>query len=928
MGKKVVKYEAVTWDTIFPRTFRKQSAKGESLCTFYLKRILPDGLRILTESDRNKYGEYDLAVAYNNTENNGTAKGYTQGELSKFWNGNPPHIRFSRFGDNLINHAQNGNFSFETSPIIAQLKDNLCDLRDEWSDSTRETFDALVDTTRKNLIKAIGNKSFYFMAAGVIPEMAERCLPAKPSESDTSESALTADLDGYDSTLASLILVASTWTLWETASYKDHFDKLRILARIIFPAAMMQAEIVPQEDWTAEREQSEQSLAEAKMKIALLNYEKGNFAECVKDCLFTIGLAYATDEMKGKAYYYAVKCREDHQAEWDGEYDADKWMRKACSYGNELARKEWTVSHLDSLNYTPTPWIGNNREFVLNAENEHTKAFERSLQEDDAKCTICNLAGKSCSEYVKSGPTAQKQTFLLWDDDPGKNYRDLIAILNMLRGAYTLKKDTLLDGKEIYIRVPSEEYAGFIDTALKQMKGAVVPVHILDEPKLAAQNLLARHPLFYPIRSLPKNTLTSKRSVINLVIICDNENELAMWLAREAYWLGCFWYKGVHVQITIVSRQGTEIENKLRFQCSGIFGDYSDENISSVSVNVVKLTSTTISTPEMYECLEKLNTENNYFPYYVVACDNDISGVNLGIMLREWTIRKLVWQGKKLGKNELPVIAVYCEDDDIAHLAKKMVVQTADQGDTWYNNYSILPFGMLSEMFGGYELTSDYFENAALATHLQYSNVPPEAKRKELNAALVGFFNRYYNYDSSRAVALSLPYRLFQTQHSFSAAGQNEHIFPAGWDIYERESYTDISASGSIKEMAAAFKQSIQNNEETKMSLAKYEHERWNRWMISRGWVPSTPRQTISYMQAGNPKQQLFIARMHGCMIPYDQLPGLQKALAERAGKQFERFADDKEKYDYFTKFDITSIEKTPAIMELSWGRSREAEIT
>ena len=74
-------------------------------------------------------------------------------------------------------------------------------------------------------------------------------------------------------------------------------------------------------------------------------------------------------------------------------------------------------------------------------------------------------------------------------------------------------------------------------------------------------------------------------------------------------------------------------------------------------------------------------------------------------------------------------------------------------------------------------------------------------------------------------------------------------------------------------------------------------------------------------MLAGNPKQQLYAARMHSCMIPFDNLGDLQAELYKHGsrGKQFDRYKDENGKNDYFTRFDKDSIKMTPEIMRLAW---------
>lgn len=906
MNKVKPEYLDITWESIFTRKVRNGAHIEQRDCL----RVLPMDFRTLQE----KHTRIDLADDYipgtKKPQTKEFSCGYPDTAISRFWNGSSDaHQKFEKIKDNLIHHAKHSNYSFDDSPLIEDMIKNIAKLLVQ---VPKEELDEQTVKVRNSFVEGLRHKDKKYQAfikVGILPEQIDRAFANNPI-SDTR-------------TLCSLLLIASTWELWERASVAstEEIEALRILAHIIFPSNAIQIEKHTSAEWISDRKEKEAEDARSAINRAKEHYTAREYEDCVADCLSVIRLNFADDKDLGAAYYYAVICRKKHGVSWPGKYDETEWIARAQSLGNEMAIHDWKISHIDSLVYEPVPYSGKAKRFFMNTNNDRTAFFMSSLsREKDTGC-ICSVVEKDWAGALRQVPEPGQNVFLLLDEDQEKNYYDLISILNLFRGAYSTEMDTLIEDVEIYIRVSSEKYAGLIDTAMKQMNGVVVPVHILDESKLTAQHLLATHPLFYPIRSLPNHTLNNKQVVLNLVIICESKTDLAMWIAREAYWLGCFWYQGIHVEITIVSVNAKEINESLRFLCSGIFSGETDESVSSVSVSVVPLSGSTISTSELFGCLEGLATSANYFPYYVIAAKDDVSGLNLGIQLREWNIRSIVRKGGKIGKTDLPVIAFHCEDDNIAHLAEKMVVQTADHGDSWFNNYCIIPFGMRSEMYGGQQLMRDYFELAARATHLQYNYIKVQATKEQVNGALVSFYNRYYNYDSSKAAALSLPYRLFMAKDKLPGFWERDHITPDGWSISDADVYTDLSEMGSVGTMADAFASCIECNTEILGSLTRYEHARWTRWMISRGWIPSTTEETVTYMLAGNPKQQLFVARMHSCMIPFDKLGDLQADLYANGdrGKQFDRFKDEKGKYDYFTKFDKDSIRMTPDIMRLAW---------
>ena len=123
------------------------------------------------------------------------------------------------------------------------------------------------------------------------------------------------------------------------------------------------------------------------------------------------------------------------------------------------------------------------------------------------------------------------------------------------------------------------------------------------------------------------------------------------------------------------------------------------------------------------------------------------------------------------------------------------------------------------------------------------------------------------------AVALSMPYRLFQTD-----VNGTDHIL------------ADIDLEDSAAEGAAALAEKFDSAmadlsrcDELKKNLLLYEHSRWLRWAIARGWKKAVPEEVVRYMKAGNPKQQLYIARLHGCICALQELDELADAMCECA---------------------------------------------
>lgn len=65
-----------------------------------------------------------------------------------------------------------------------------------------------------------------------------------------------------------------------------------------------------------------------------------------------------------------------------------------------------------------------------------------------------------------------------------------------------------------------------------------------------------------------------------------------------------------------------------------------------------------------------------------------------------------------------------------------MVVQLEEHGDRWYNNYSLIPFGMLINRYSYDNLSGGYFEKAAQSAHLNIMVLLLQMQKKMMKKKL------------------------------------------------------------------------------------------------------------------------------------------------------------------------------------------------
>lgn len=831
------------------------------------------------------------------------------GRYFKYENDNFAQNRYNAVKQNILNRAKAGNWDFDSFDFIRELKENVEKMFSYFPEDFRNDY-------QEDIVRLIG----LFDRDPVLKAIKEELLAA----------------DFY-SQITSLTAIAATWHCWFSSE-----DDAEELSHFIVPSWKRQiASSSSSKEWIATyTNQKKEAAASMLEDVRSLLKEGQDYSEAGDLCSQIIKENLADDAVLGEAYYHLAVCCADHGYTYSGNLSVKELLQKASEYGclpaRERLRRENGEPDPVSL-IRPLAETHDTAKIICNTVNEYFNEFLRTIPEEMQKEEIRGkmifpaVSKKKLTGFITPNEDCR---FLLFDDSQEKNFQDLLFILDEIssREKDSSENDSAVislrwSRTTIYIRVSEDKYSALIDTAMKRLGNFTVRVFTIDDSKWAVQSLLYQHPLFRPFEHLDGRKLKNRPVTLNFNIISSGNTDLTCWLIREAFWMGCFHYSGITIAINLISPDAEEIESRLRFDCPGMFADLPDSKYTSKILPLHEQKCIKVKSVFDTKVISFLNDRNKDadYNYCVINVGDDIENLNYGIKIREWSIRKLIEDGKKPQSRNLPLIAFYCKNPDVAHLSQHMVVQMTDCGNSWYNNYNLISFGSLRDRYSWNRIDGGYLEKVAESTHLEYCGCSPSDSLEVKTDYLKDYFDRSYNRDSSMAVALSMPYRLFQTD-----VNGTDHILA---DIDLEDSAAEGAAvlaeeTAALAEKFDSAMADFSRCDELKKNLLLYEHSRWLRWAIARGWKKAAPEEVVRYMKAGNPKQQLYIARLHGCICALQELDELADTMCECAENtsrsDWSRFAAKKIGYYKYIPKDFAAIDKmnirdTGKIITTAW---------
>ena len=421
--------------------------------------------------------------------------------------------------------------------------------------------------------------------------------------------------------------------------------------------------------------------------------------------------------------------------------------------------------------------------------------------------------------------------FSFLSKDQTANLNDCLLLLDRLYNlclSHKDKTDEIINNIDIFIDSNFDFASTMIDASLSDMGEIFFRVYIYDYNREAAHNLLETVPFF--LNDYNNQTFDHPQ------IVAIGCTELIYKLTKEITAIGCLSHQP---SITVLDNRAQLFEYKLKNDCPGI---YNSQNVKHI---VPKFLDCDLSKFDFPKTI--INKTNNELDseivsafangtYFVVDIGDDEENIMFATKLRGWLLQS------SNSFSRVPTIVVKCQSRRNAYLVKRLTLLNKTHGYEFYNNYNIKCFGMIDEIYNYNYWLNDVYKFRAYKVHCYYSKGDSQSKINN------SYYSFSYNRDSSKLQAISIIYELF--------------------DIGLIKSKKDLEVQHLIMIFNNWIK--IPSND---MLIAQIEHNRWNGFMLSRGFQSATYEQVLSYagQESGSDHKHL-LCKLHPFICDFSNL--------------------------------------------------------
>lgn len=220
--------------------------------------------------------------------------------------------------------------------------------------------------------------------------------------------------------------------------------------------------------------------------------------------------------------------------------------------------------------------------------------------------------------------------------------------------------------------------------------------------------------------------------------------------------------------------------------------------------------------------------------YILVAMDNDDKNLEASIMLRRFYLREF---------RREPIINLWILNE----YKQEQISCIVNEKN---NSYKLNAFGSFEDLYFRNNIVNSDIERIAEQIHLTYS--PDDIKLEKYNLL-------EYNKRSSRASGLHIKYKIYSIL---------------------QEQYTD-NMEENLKLFRELYNQDIEDK------LTRNEHDRWNAYTRSIGYIHATIDDVKNYYEKTN-HYVYYLARMHPALVTFEELDDLSNELSKITGKDVD----------------------------------------
>lgn len=391
-----------------------------------------------------------------------------------------------------------------------------------------------------------------------------------------------------------------------------------------------------------------------------------------------------------------------------------------------------------------------------------------------------------------------------------------------------------------------------IEGLLKKDANQNIDVIVIDELRHSCYQLLYDKPIYESVN----------HGLISVLIIGAGKTGLE--LAKSSLWCGQL--SDIDIKVTVVD-SNPKTEACFFADCPELTQE-NGYNIKFITANVKE--------QDFYNLISQ---HCNDATYIAVCMSDDKLNICTAMKIREFYEKRYSLLGKD---NFRPQICVRVKNEELKDNVKSLSFGSS--------NYDLYPFGSITDIFkiaGNYGnslcKTSEY-------THLTYC-IEKKKKLSDLsNEQKIGYLFSYhrdfYSQRSSTASAVHIKYKLF--------------------DISKCTDLSKYDEEG-IKNLTHDIDANIER-------LSKIEHRRWMAFIRSEGYTKATIDDVKNYIGVTNGKHKFDAAKMHPCLVPWDDLDNLYYELSKIEGIKMP--VD-------FKQSDMTICYRIPEMLEMLYNSDK-----